>query len=324
MKFLLTATYLGILVYRVFIENITPWLRQLYLPVFLSLTIIYLALFVLALKDKADAIRIILVSVAILPQIPLYLTPILWITGCLLNDEYLRRVARWRLIVLTGIDGSGKTSHSGDVARYIESRLNVEVRYYHFFEHRLLSSLGILYAKLRGKPIIRHNAVGGDEVYTNHFRKRVRVSSAILRPLILLLDNWMYIGFRLLRNFLRGRWVLCDRYFYDYFIRLKVLGYPVPRVLDWLVFKLTPRPHLLLILDVNPLLSYRRRDGEHPLWYYVMARKFFHKLAREMHGIIINTERPYNKSQALINAIVEDTLIKPLLKNKNHKDMKNL
>gem|GEM_PF-4670157 len=50
---------------------------------------------------------------------------------------------------------------------------------------------------------------------------------------------------------------------------MKVLGYPILKILEWLVCYLTPKPHMLIILDVNPLLilSYYGRKREHSLWY---------------------------------------------------------
>lgn len=107
----------------------------------------------------------------------------------------------------------------------------------------------------------------------------------------------------------RGRWVICDRYFYDYYIRFKTLGYPVPKILEQLVYKLTPNPHLLMVFDVNPLISYRRRKGEHPLWYYVHARKEYLKIACKKEAIVINTERPFDKIQEIINKVIEGVLL---------------
>jgi len=315
MKIILLFSALFITYYRLLFEvylhqqiNLQcPYLTYFFIYITLShiLLIVYVVLFYVRTLDKANTLRLLITCLPLNTLIPFYLIPLFLIIALIANDEWLRRVFRWKLIVFSGIDGSGKSTHSKDTALYLIREFNVNVRCYHWFEHKLLTSLSILYAKIRGKKIILHKVMCGQEVYTNEFRRKLRTSSAIFRPLILLLDNWIFIGFTLLKNFIMGRWVICDRYFYDYFIRLKVLGYPIPKIIEWLAFNVVPRPHLFIVLDVNPILSYKRRSGEHPLWYYVLARKEFIKLAKKLNGILINTQKPYEYVQAYINVTIK-------------------
>lgn len=265
------------------------------------------SLFYVISKDKANTFRITLLSLTLIPFIPLPFTSIFLFLPTVLNDEYLRKTARWKLIVFTGIDGSGKTTHSKETVKYLRTK-GIDCVAYHWFKHILVSSISVAYAKLLKKPVIKHRYVKGEHVYTNEFRKKVRTSLSILRPLIQFIDNWVFIGTTLLVNMVKGRWVICDRYFYDYYIRFKVLGYPVPKILEWLIYRLTPNPHLLIVFDVNPLISYKRRKGEHPLWYYVYARREYLKIAKIKKTMIINTEESFNKVQQLINKIIDKTL----------------
>ena len=274
----------------------------------IALMILIPTLFFLFSKDKANTLRTTLLVPVVLSSIPLYITPLFLMASIILNDEKLRKIAKWKLIVFTGIDGSGKTSHSRETAKFLRN-IGVDCEAYHWFRHLLVSMISIVYAKLFKKPIIIHRYVKGKQVYTNNFRRKVRTSAAIFRPLLQLLDNWIFIGTTLLINMLKGRWIICDRYFYDYYIRLKVLGYPIPKVIEWIVYRLTPSPHLLIILDVSPLVSYRRRKEEHPLWYYIYARKEYLKLAKKKRAIIINTERPFEEVQQIINRLVARTLL---------------
>jgi len=295
MKILLTAIFAIAIVSRLVLN--VPSL-YLYVPIIL----IPLA-FVIATRDKADALRVFICCLSFVPFIPIYVAPVFYVLSIVLNDEYLRKVARSRIIVFTGIDGSGKSSHSKVTVEYLRS-LGIDCVCYHFFKHPIVSALSILKAKIRRKPVR-----GCDYVYTEEFRRGLRRPSAFLRPILQYVDNWVYIGGKLILNMLRGRWVICDRYFYDYYIRFKCLGYPIPRFLEFLVYKLTPRPSLLLVLDTNPLLSYERRKHEHPLWYYVLARREYLKLAERMNGIVINTMRPFDVVQVIINKVIEKTLI---------------
>ena len=274
----------------------------------LVLALLIPVLFFILFKDKANTFRITLLMPIVLSCIPLYITPLFLVLSIISNDERLRRIANWKLIVFTGMDGSGKTSHSRETENFLRG-MGVNCITYHWFKHVLVSTISITYAKLLKKPIITHKHARGRQVYTDKFRRRIRTSVAIFRPLLQLLDNWIFIGTTLLINMLKGRWVICDRYFYDYYIRFKVLGYPVPRIIEWLVYSLTPSPHLLIIFDVNPLISYKRRREEHPLWYYVYARKEYFKLAKTKKAVIINTERPFKEVQRTVNRLITKMLL---------------
>ncbi len=257
--------------------------------------------FYIVSRDKANTLRVAICCISSI--LPLFIAPIPYVLSLFLNDEYIRKVAHARIIVLTGIDGSGKTSHSKTTADFLRSR-GIDAVYYHFFKHPLVTSLTLLKARL-----LRKSVHGAQIVYKSEFRQKLRRPGAVLRPIVQFVDNWLYIGPRLIWNILRGRWVICDRYYYDYYIRFKCLGYPVPRLLEKLVFKLTPKPSLLIVLDVNPILSFLRRQGEHPLWYYVLARREFLRLARELGGYVINTQRPFDVVQHLINRVIEKKLL---------------
>ena len=300
MKILLTVLWLFLVLLR---------LKPIYQEALtLVLALLIPVLFFILFKDKANTLRVTLLMPALLSCIPLHITPLFLVLSVISNDERLRRIAKWKLIVFTGIDGSGKTSHSKETEKFLRS-MGINCATYHWFRHLLVSTISIAYARLLKKPIIIHKRTKGKQVYTDDFRRRVRTSVAIFRPLLQLLDNWIFIGTTLLINMLKGRWVICDRYFYDYYIRFKVLGYPVPRIVEWFVYRLTPSPHLLIIFDVNPLISYKRRRGEHPLWYYVYARKEYFKLAKMKKAVIMNTEKPFEEVQHVINRLIIEILL---------------
>ncbi len=257
-------------------------------------------------RDKANTVRTFICSLCILPVGNIVLPVLFYIVSVVLNDEYIRRVAHAKIIVFTGIDGAGKTSHCKVTAQWLRSR-GIECAYYHFFKHPLVTALSLLKARLTRSPVYDYTS---KITYTQEFRKGLKRPSAMLRPLVQLIDNWLYIGTRLVWNILRGRWVICDRYFYDYYIRFKCLGYIFPKFLEKIVYKLSPRPHLLIVFDVNPLISYKRRAGEHPIWYYVLARREYLRLARELGGYIVNTQRPFDVVQEILNRLIERRLLK--------------
>ncbi len=302
MKIILTALFIPLFILNISLSIRFVTMNMLFLPL---IVFSIPAIFYLITHDKANTVRVFVCSLSVLPiGFPL-VSIVFYLISIFLNDEYLRRVAHAKIIVFTGIDGSGKTSHSKVTAEWLRMQ-GIDCVYYHFFRHPIVTSLSILKAKILRKPVY-----GSKITYSSEFRRSLKRPSAMLRPLIQLIDNWVYIGSRLLLNILRGRWVICDRYFYDYYIRFKCLGYIFPRFLEFIVYKLTPRPHLLVVFDVNPLISYKRREGEHPIWYYILARREYHRLARELGGVILNTQRPFDVVQAILNKLIESTLIRP-------------
>ncbi len=303
MKIFLTLLFACLIcVNALFLYNVV----KIPIEVLYAIPIMIPVVFYAITHDKANTLRTFICSLSVLPARNIVMPLIFYIIAILLNDEYIRKVAHARIIVFTGIDGSGKTSHSKVTAQWLRSR-GIDCVYYHFFKHPIVTALSLLKARLTKSPVYDYTS---KITYTQEFRRGLKRPSAMLRPLIQLIDNWIYIGTRLIWNILRGRWVICDRYFYDYYIRFKCLGYIYPKILEKIVYKLSPRPHLLVVFDVNPLISYERRAGEHPIWYYILARREYLRLARELGGYIVNTQRPFNEVQEILNRLIEKNLIK--------------
>lgn len=254
-------------------------------------------------KDKANTFRIAICALSFLPIIHLYASPIFLLLSLVANDEAIRRTWRWRLIVFSGIDGSGKSSHAKETALWL-NQLGIPTVYYHFFKHPLVTALSLVKRK------VMHVKESEVKTYSPEFHIHIkRHFLPKLRPLIQYIDNWIYIGFRLMWHMLKGEWIIADRYFYDYFIRFKCLGYFIPPILRKLYLYVIPHPHLLIIFDVSPEVSFRRRGGEHPLWYYRKARKEFLRLAKITNSPIINTERDFSEVQDDINKLILEKLI---------------
>ncbi|MDA4122190.1 MAG: hypothetical protein OK456_03300 [Thaumarchaeota archaeon] len=166
---------------------------------------------------------------------------VLLLIGALyLNDEYQRRALsslragkKGGTIALLGIDGSGKSSHSIFVARWLEGRgymCTVMPFHRYLFVERIaaISSAG--------------GSKAGDG---NSFR--FKRGGNPLRPVASLLDNLVLqisssIGCRL-----EGRVIIYDRFIWSTYIKYKALGYPVKAISG---LYLSPRPTSALVLNV--------------------------------------------------------------------------
>lgn len=293
MKLFLTALFLSLFSSCFFVD-------KLYL--FITAPLVVLSFFLIT-KDKANTFRTALCAVSVVA--PLYLMPLPYLLSIILNDEWLRRVWRWRFIVLTGCDGSGKSTHARETARWLNEQ-GVGATYFHFFRNPVLKRLSLL------KKSLINVAEDEADTYAPAFRMHVRRHFLPrLRPFICYLDNWAYISYVLFKNMLRGRWVVVDRYFYDFYVRFKCLGYPMPGLLKWLFTRAVLRPALAITLDVRPeISSARRRDN--PYWYHKRAREEHAHLSEELRHPRMNTERPFEAVQEEINNLIRRRLLKHL------------
>jgi len=292
MKLLLTASFLGLLIPRFFVDELYVAVGALFIVLaFFSIT-----------RDRANTVRMAICSTTAIAPLCIVFLP--YVISVLSNDERLRRIWRWRFIVLTGCDGSGKSTHARETARWLKEQ-GVDATYFHFFRNPILKRLSLLQRSLMKV------SEGEADTYTPEFRKHVRKHLLPrLRPFMCYVDNWAYISLVLLKNMLKGRWVVVDRYFYDFYVRFKCLGYPMPGFLRWLFTRAVLRPALVITLDVRPeISSARRRDN--PYWYHKRAREEHARLSEELHHFRINTERPFEEVQEEINSIIRRRLLGP-------------
>ncbi len=295
MKLLLLAIALSLLIIDLKVSQLISFLAGIIIPL----------MFYLVTKDKANTLRLAILGIGFLPMLPHPHTPTLAaVASILINDERIRAIKKWRLIVFSGADGSGKSTHARATAHWLRS-LGIDVAYYHFFKHPLVSALS------NAKRKVMRVSLDEMSAYAPGFRRHLR--SHILpklRPIVQYIDNWLFIGGRILLDMLHGRWVIADRFFYDFFVRFKCLGYPMPSILELLYLKVVPHPHLLVIFDVSPEISFKRRRHEHPLWYYRKARGEYRRIACQLNAPILNTERDFDEVQQELETLIVQRLIR--------------
>ena len=165
---------------------------------------------------------------------------ILLVAALYLNDEFQRRVVsalrqgkRGGTIALLGIDGSGKSSHSMFIARWLEER-GYACTVMPFHKYLFVERLAAIFSAggSRGE--------GGE-------RFRFRRGGNPIRPLASLLDNLILqfsssVGCRL-----EGRVVIYDRFIWSTYVKYKALGYPVKTISG---LYLSPKPTSALVLNV--------------------------------------------------------------------------
>lgn len=208
-----------------------------------------------------------------------FLGVLLLFGGCFLNDEYIRNFFRFQVFYLGGTDGAGKSTHSRLLAKWLNKH-NIPATSLHLFRNPILSLLS--------KAAHGGKAVRGIDYSLAHRRRVKRSFLSRLRPYVLLLDNLLYITTKVWIERIKGkRIVVADRYFFDYILRHKLLGYPIDG-LEWIYKRLMPRHGA--ILDV-PLEVVLKRRFQHPAWYHKKAKEEFKKLAKEKNYAIFDTSK---------------------------------
>jgi thymidylate kinase len=153
--------------------------------------------------------------------------------GVLLNDEYqrrtldsLRRGRRGGSIVLLGIDGSGKSTHTSKLVDWFAARgyFSAQVPFHRYLFVDALSRSG--------------NSGGGEAR---------RGSGNPLRPFLSLLDNLILHLQTSFGSGIEGRVVVYDRYIWSTYVKYAALLYPVTPIR---VLYMLPRPKFAIILDI--------------------------------------------------------------------------
>jgi thymidylate kinase len=182
-------------------------------------------------------------------------------------------------VALIGPDGSGKSTLAWAVSERLSDTWRHEsVRYVHW----------------KPRPLGKEQPPGPPNTAPHGVAARSR-------GLSLLYFVYHTAGFvtggvrRLTVPRLRGRLVMLDRYYYDFFVDQRRFRLDVPpRLLKW-GFRIVPKPDLVFCLDVPPEVI-QARKAEVPYEETVRQREAFVALAKRLpNGQVIDASRPVNE-----------------------------
>lgn len=202
-----------------------------------------------------------------------------------------------RLVVLMGLDGSGKTSQGNLLAKWLEERgLRTQVVWMRGESYLTLPLLKLAKWLLRAPRAKKRGEADTPESYREYTgKKRSLLKSGFLRAVwctLVLLD--FYITFRLAFRKLAGgvRVVVLDRYVYDSLIDI-VSGSgggteEVRRLLKSRFVGIFPRPDRVVLLDLEPAEAYRRKDDIPSLDYLVERNDLYRAIARDTGASVVD------------------------------------
>jgi thymidylate kinase len=223
-----------------------------------------------------------------------------------------------KLIVLMGLDGSGKTLQANLLAEWLASRGEraevVWMRGESYITAPLIrlgkAFLGGPREKKRGEGI---SDPGAYEKYTESKRSMFKnpVLGSIWRSCTLI-DH--YISFRKALGRVPGdvTVVILDRYVYDSMIDIDSAfgsgGRETKRLLTSHLFRLFPRPEMVVLLEIPPEVGMKRKDDIPSLEYLESRYPVYHIIAERVGARTVDATKPVEQVQADIRKQIEDSL----------------
>ncbi len=203
------------------------------------------------------------------------------------------------LVCFSGMDGTGKTTLAKSVVEILTERgwntVQIWTPNFLFIKYPI--------------GILRHIRRGANNDCRNPLLTR-GTKSGLLRlfPYLALIDIWTFYLVQIKSNLIRGRAVVCDRYFYNFFLSFEYYGYSSHQTTAFCTQHI-PRPDLSFVLDCEPELAHKRENnGSHDLAFFQAQRVHYQRMARRLHFELIDTNQVLEKTSEQIRGRLNEYL----------------
>jgi len=210
-----------------------------------------------------------------------------------------------KVIILSGIDGSGKSTHARKLASELQSSGNPVKYLWMRGQGRIFLSFMLLtLCRLLGITKVRRleNGVKVSE-YPFYAYRPLR----LLFPWLQFFDSLLYSGILVHRPLLRSHDIIMDRSAVDTFVDIIAYTHaPVAaQLLQRLLLALLPKGSLVVVLDLNEETAMRRKRDVLCIDYLKSRRRIYRHLAENYGWYILSTEFEFKKVHELIMRLIE-------------------
>lgn len=212
-------------------------------------------------------------------------------------------------IVVTGIDGSGKSSQ---ISRLLDYALQnscpfglVWLRWAPFF----MKSVGRVMRRFSGKTRTGRT----DEVQLQYTKERLFRNNWLKGAYFVLgsLDYFLVSMVKILAASLRNKHLLFDRYYFDFVIDQSINFQWDPET-TWRVIKRLghwfPGVQRVIFIDVSPEVAIRRKDDIPDLEYLRKRAAKYRYLGEKLHWVKINGDQAFDEVTADITAVFQNII----------------
>jgi thymidylate kinase len=189
------------------------------------------------------------------------------------------------LVTFSGIDGSGKTTCAKSLGAGLSSQ-GISNKKFSLGGYALLFPFTILLGKLMTLAGKRKSMRSSDNpLLKRNYPWLMRKTWVLL----VLLDTYAWYVI-LLINSLFVKVIICDRYFYDKLVGLKLHGFADHKDVK-VITPLIPKADLPVFLDISPAKAQQRERGDtHSLDFYSSLKEGFNHLEEKIDFLHFSAE----------------------------------
>jgi len=219
--------------------------------------------------------------------------------GVFANDEAVRRLYRHKgVIVLTGIDATGKSTHARNISSWLKGK-GIKCEILPFHRYLFLGKLSNLKS---GGKLSQATGNRAPIAKTSKF--------SLIRPYVALVDNVIFYILRVLPHIVKREYVVCDRFIWDNYVKHKALGYNTR-----FLFRLSTliKPQISIVFDLPAEIAFERvekreKHVRYLIEQYEIERKEFKKIAMMLNYPVVNTNEPiqqtWNRIEAYLGSFI--------------------
>jgi thymidylate kinase len=209
-----------------------------------------------------------------------------------------------RVIILSGLDGSGKSSHLDWIRKSIEmagkETKYVNLRWASIFSYPLFGL-----ARLLGYAPRKFSSRAN--VHLIHHRYEDFSLMKWLWPPLYVVDMWINAYFKVIRPMKKGKTVICDRYVVDGIVDVSSM-LDSPQMMDnnfsaWLLMLLPPHAENIII-DIDIESAFQRKLDVPSIEFLEKREHLFRYMARKLSLPLVDGNRNFSEVQKDIARIL--------------------